>query len=131
MDENIKKPIVPNTPPAAPAGPPDRDHLNDILIEYAPKINMHANSLKEKLGGKDPSELHTAGMHGLYEAIKNYDPNKGASFETYADQRIKGRMLDHVTSGGGSDTNWIPNYHHKQAKAFEAKQKIKPPETKE
>lgn len=125
MEENIKKPIATITKPTVEA-PPSRDHLNDMLIEFAPLINMHAGKLKDKLSpGMDPDDLHHAGMHGLIDAFHKYDPAKGASFPSYASQRIKGKMLDHITSG--NDSNFVDNYHYKKAKQFAAQQKAKPP----
>ena len=99
---------------------PDRDHIEDHVIEWAPLINYHMNSLKDGIPPHiDPEDLYAAGMHGLIDAFHKYDSKRGASFNTYASQRIKGKMLDHVTSGGPSA---IDNYHYKQAKAFVSKQ---------
>jgi len=98
----------------------ERDHLNDHLIEWAPLINYHVNSLREGLPPHiDPEDLYAAGMHGLIDAFHKYDSKKGANFNTYASQRVKGKMLDHVTSGGPSS---VDNYHYKQAKQFLASQ---------
>lgn len=98
----------------------ERDHLNDMLIEWAPLINYHVNSLRDTLPPHiDHEDLYAQGMHGLIDAFHKYDPKKGASFNTYASQRIKGKMLDHVTSGGPSA---VDNYHYKQAKQFLASQ---------
>lgn len=98
----------------------ERDHLNDMLIEFAPLINYHVNSLKEGLPPHiDHEDLYAAGMHGLIDAFHKYDPKKGANFNTYASQRVKGKMLDHVTSGGPSS---VDNYHYKKAKEFMSKQ---------
>lgn len=103
-----------------------RDHLNDMLIEWAPMINMHASKLER--GGLPPhidtTDLHSHGMHGLIDAFHKYDPKRGVDFSTYASRRIKGKMLDHVTSSGGE--NAVDNYHYKQAKKFMAQQKTKP-----
>ncbi|OGV42764.1 MAG: RNA polymerase sigma factor FliA [Legionellales bacterium RIFCSPHIGHO2_12_FULL_42_9] len=48
-------------------------------------------------------DLIQAGMIGLLEAVKHYDPKKGASFETYAGIRIRGYMLDEVRRN-----EWVP-----------------------
>ena len=48
-------------------------------------------------------DLVQAGMIGLLEAFKHYDPEKGASFETYAGIRIRGYMLDEVRKN-----EWVP-----------------------
>lgn len=95
---------------------PERDHLNDHLIEYAPLINYHVNSMKDSLPPHiDPEDLYSAGMTGLIDAFHKYDSKRGANFNTYASTRIKGKMMDHVTAGGPSA---VDHYHYKQAKAF-------------
>jgi RNA polymerase sigma factor (sigma-70 family) len=101
----------------------ERDHLNDHMIEWAPLINYHVNSLKEGLPPHiDHEDLYAAGMHGLFDAFHKYDPKKGASFTTYASTRIKGRMMDHVTA---STSGSVDNYHYKKAKEFLANNKPK------
>lgn len=54
-------------------------------------------------------DLIQAGMIGLLEAIKNYDPLQGASFETYAGIRIRGAMLDEIRR-----SDWTPRSVHKK-----------------
>lgn len=108
---DIKKPQQPVTNEV-----PERDHLNDLLLEWAPLINYHTNSLKDSIPSHiDPEDLYAAGFHGLMDAFHNYDPKKGAAFKTYASQRIKGRMLDHAHSGGG---NAVDKYHYTKAKEY-------------
>jgi len=41
-------------------------------------------------------DLVQAGLIGLMEAFRSYDPEQGASFETYATIRIRGAMLDEL-----------------------------------
>ena len=99
--------------------PPGRDHLNDMLVEWAPHINLHLNKLQNENRippHVDPTDLQSAGMHGLIEAFKNYDPKVGANFATYAGTRIRGKMLDHITSSG--DANAVDYFHYKKAKQF-------------
>jgi RNA polymerase sigma factor (sigma-70 family) len=98
----------------------ERDHLNDMLIEYAPLINMHVNKLRDNLPPHiDHEDLYAAGMHGLIDALHKYDPKKGAAFNTYASKRINGKMLDHITAPTASS---VDNFHYKQAKEFMSKQ---------
>lgn len=56
-------------------------------------------------------DLIQAGMMGLLEAASHYDPDKGASFETYAGIRIRGHMLDEVRRN-----DWVPRSVHKNAR---------------
>lgn len=54
-------------------------------------------------------DLIQAGMMGLLEAAKHFNPEKGAQFETYANIRIRGFMLDEVRRN-----DWVPRsvYRH-------------------
>ena len=54
-------------------------------------------------------DLIQAGMVGLIEASKHYDPSQGASFETYAGIRIRGAMLDEVRHA-----DWSPRSLHRK-----------------
>lgn len=93
-----------------------RDHLNDMLLEAAPEINMHASMLARDIPNMSPEDLHSHGQHGLYEAIATFDPSKGASFKTYASNKILNKMRAHLKSTGGVDS-----YHIDQAKAHKPK----------
>ena len=84
-----------------PNDPESQKLINDFLIEHAPLINLHVKKLMNEgkiPQGIDPTDLHTAGFHGLMEALHRYDPKVGANFSTYAGRRVAGKMLDHVAS---------------------------------
>lgn len=61
-------------------------------------------------------DLIQAGMIGLIEASKNFDGNKGASFETYAGIRIRGSMLDEIRRG-----DWTPRSVHRNTRLISDK----------
>ncbi len=44
----------------------------------------------------DYEDYFQFGVEGLNEAIERFDPSKGVKFETYAYQRIRGKMLDGI-----------------------------------
>jgi RNA polymerase sigma factor for flagellar operon FliA len=44
----------------------------------------------------DAEDLHSAGVIGLLQALRNYDPASAASLETYASIRIRGAVLDEL-----------------------------------
>ena len=48
-------------------------------------------------------DLIQAGMIGLLDAASRYDELRGAQFETYASQRVRGAMLDELRSA-----DWLP-----------------------
>ena len=104
----------------------DRDHASDMLLEWAPKINMHVKKLRSQgiPSHIEDSDLHTAGMDGLMDAFHRYETNKG-NFGAFANKRIFGKMMDHVTSSGGA--NSVDKLFRDQAKAFNKKNAMKSP----
>ncbi len=56
-------------------------------------------------------DLIQSGMIGLFEAAKNFDGSKGASFETFAGIRIRGAMLDEIRRG-----DWTPRSVHRNSR---------------
>lgn len=56
-------------------------------------------------------DLIQAGTVGLIEAYHQYDPNKGASFGTYASIRIRGAIIDEMRKG-----DWAPRSVHRNSR---------------
>ena len=52
------------------------------------------------LAGGDSEDLLQEGMFGLLYAIREYDPEKGTSFRTYAEICIRSRILSAVRNAG-------------------------------
>jgi RNA polymerase sigma factor FliA len=74
------------------------------LREYAPLVKRIAHHLKAKLPSSvEVDDIIQAGMMGLLEAAGRYDELRGAQFETYAAQRIRGAMLDELRQA-----DWMP-----------------------
>ena len=59
-------------------------------------------------------DLIQVGMMGLADAISKYDSQLGAQFETYANQRIRGAILDELRS-----TDWMSRTSRKEQKIIE------------
>jgi RNA polymerase sigma factor for flagellar operon FliA len=75
-----------------------------IVRHYAPKIRFLALRLKTKLPRNvELSELISAGTLGLLEALGKFKPQLGIRFETYAENRIRGAMLDELRR-----LDWFP-----------------------
>lgn len=94
-------------------GGQDRVTLPDgLLRKYQPLIQRIAKKLLLRLPKTIQYEdLIQAGLLGLLEAAKHFDPEKGASFETYAAIRVRGGMLDEVRR-----ENWLPRSVHRSAR---------------
>lgn len=69
----------------------------EIVRHYSPKIKFLALRLKGKLPRNvELNDLMSSGTLGLMEALGKFDPTLGIKFETYAENRIKGAMLDEL-----------------------------------
>lgn len=68
-----------------------------IARAYAARIRSIALHLKAKLPAHiELADLLSAGTLGLMEALGKYRPDFGIRFESFADNRIKGAMLDEL-----------------------------------
>lgn len=56
-------------------------------------------------------DLTSAGLVGLLNAVRNYDPEGGSSFESYARVRIRGAVLDELRR-----LDWVPRSVHDKAR---------------
>ena len=83
-----------------------------VVTQYAPLVKRIAFHLKARLPATViVDDLLQAGMIGLLEASRKYDPNQGASFETYAGIRIRGAMLDELRRN-----DWAPKSVHRKVR---------------
>ncbi|WP_281751817.1 FliA/WhiG family RNA polymerase sigma factor [Thermodesulfomicrobium sp. WS] len=70
----------------------DKDRL---ARQLAPRIKAIALHFKARLPGHvDLQELISSGAVGLMEAMEKFTPERGIRFETFAEARIRGAMLD-------------------------------------
>lgn len=75
----------------------DSRDRQEIVKHYAPKIKYLGLRLKAKLPKSvELNDLLSAGTLGLMEALGKFRPELGIKFETYAENRIKGAMLDEL-----------------------------------
>lgn len=94
---------------------------NKLVVEHEPLVKRIAFHLMSRLPASvQVDDLVQAGMIGLIEASRKFDPEQGASFETYAGIRIRGAMLDEIRR-----TDWTPRSVHRKAREVaEAVRKI-------
>jgi RNA polymerase sigma factor for flagellar operon FliA len=62
----------------------------------------------------DGEDLYSAGLTGLLSAVRQYNPNAGTSFETYARLRIRGSVLDELRR-----MDWVPRSVHTKARRIQ------------
>jgi RNA polymerase sigma factor for flagellar operon FliA len=72
----------------------DRDRL---IEQYLPLVHYVVARLPVSLPGSlDRDDFYSVGVMGLMHAASTYDPNRGASFKTFAYTAIRGAVLDEV-----------------------------------
>ncbi len=86
--------------------------FDELVNQHAALVKRIAYHLMSRLPPNvQVEDLVQAGMIGLLEASRNYDPSQGASFETYAGIRIRGSMLDEIRR-----SDWTPRSVHRKAR---------------
>ena len=92
-----------------------RADRNDWLRQYAPLVKRIAHHMLAKLPANvELDDLVQAGMIGLVDAIQRYEECQGTQFETYANQRIRGAMLDELRAN-----DWLPRSVRKTQRQIE------------
>ena len=62
-----------------------------LVEQYLPLVKTVVGRLQMSLPSHvDAEDLYSAGLVGLLDAIRHYNPKLGSSFETYARVRIRG-----------------------------------------
>ena len=75
-----------------------------IVRHFAPKVKFLALRLKARLPRNiELNELISAGTLGLVEALGKFQPQLNIKFDTYAENRIRGAMLDELRR-----MDWFP-----------------------
>jgi len=86
------------------------------IIEHLPLVKQIAQRVYERIpkGLVQFEDLLQAGLVGLIEAVKRYDPKRGVGFESFAQFRIKGAILDELRA-----YDLLPRPLRKKVKALE------------
>jgi RNA polymerase sigma factor for flagellar operon FliA len=93
----------------------DANAENALVEKYLPLVSSAVARLAMTLPDHvDQDDLHSAGLLGLLQALRNFDPACGASFETYARMRVRGAMLDELRR-----MDWIPRSVHEKARKIQ------------
>lgn len=86
------------------------------LKEYAPLVKRIAHHMMARLPSSvEVNDIIQAGMMGLLDAAGRYDELRGAQFETYAAQRIRGAMLDELRNA-----DWLPRSLRRDMRRIES-----------
>jgi RNA polymerase sigma factor for flagellar operon FliA len=88
---------------------------NALIERYLPLVRSALGRLAMTLPEHvDQDDLNSAGLIGLLQALRNYDPSSGNSFETYARLRVRGAMLDELRR-----MDWVPRTVHEKSRKIQ------------
>lgn len=88
---------------------------NHLVNEYLPLVKTVVGRLAMSLPAHVCTEdLFSAGLVGLLNALRRFDPKGGSSFESYARVRIRGSVFDELRR-----LDWVPRSIHDKAKKVE------------
>ena len=99
---------------------PTASHMNEaqrekILLEHLPQVQFIARRIHDRLPPQVLLEdLVHAGIIGLIDAVKKYDPSKNVQLKHYAEFRIRGAILDSLRQ-----VDWSPRALRRQARRLE------------
>ena len=93
-----------------------QDTENQLIAQHAPLVRRLALQLVARLPANvELDDLMQAGMMGLLDAVRRYELQDDAKFETYATTRIRGAMLDELRS-----QDWLSRGARSKARDIEA-----------
>ena len=93
----------------------DSPSENALVERYLPLVRSALGRLAITLPEHvDQDDLNSAGLVGLLQALRNYNPNCGTSFDTYARLRVRGAMLDELRR-----MDWVPRTVHEKARRIQ------------
>ena len=84
----------------------------ELVQEHLPLVKNVVGRLALSLPPHvDSEDLYSAGLVGLLNAVRNFDPEGGSSFESYARVRIRGAIFDELRR-----LDWVPRSIHDKAR---------------
>ena len=88
---------------------------NSLIEQYLPLVKSVVGRLAMTLPSHvNMDDLYSAGLVGLLDAVRRFDPAGGSSFEAYARVRIRGTIFDELRR-----LDWVPRSVHDKAKKVE------------
>jgi RNA polymerase sigma factor for flagellar operon FliA len=88
---------------------------NSIVEQYLPVVKNVVGRLAMTLPSHiNADDLYGAGLVGLLNAVRRFDPKGGSTFESYARVRIRGAIFDELRR-----LDWVPRSIHDKARKVE------------
>jgi len=86
-----------------------------VVLEQLPQVRFIARRIHDRLPQQvELDDLISAGVIGLMDAMKKYDPAKNVQFKSYAQFRIRGAILDSLR-----ELDWGPRLLRRRARAIQ------------
>lgn len=90
---------------------------NKLIEHYLPVVRYTAERVAATLPQSvELDDLMSAGLFGLFEAIKSFDLARGVKFKTYCSWRVRGAILDDLRAN-----DWVPRLVRNKATLLEQK----------
>jgi RNA polymerase sigma factor FliA len=89
---------------------------DELVREHLPLVKTLVGRIAMTLPAHvESEELYSAGLVGLLNAVRNFDPQAGSTFESYARVRIRGAIFDELRR-----LDWVPRSVHDKARKVRA-----------
>ncbi len=76
-----------------------KDGAEELISDNMNLVEILVRQLAKTLPPQtDLEDLRQAGFIGLIEAARNFDPDRGLQFDTFASRRVRGAMVDELRS---------------------------------
>ncbi|SES68007.1 RNA polymerase, sigma 28 subunit, SigD/FliA/WhiG [Natronincola peptidivorans] len=93
----------------------DTEAKNQLIEKYIELVKVIAGRLYNTYGSSiEYDDLVSYGIFGLLDAIEKFDIEKKVKFETYAQIRIRGAIIDQLRN-----LDWIPRSIRQKSKSIE------------
>ncbi len=93
----------------------DEAQREKVLLDHLPQVQYIARRIHDRLPPQVLLEdLVHAGILGLIDAVRKYDPGKNVQLKHYAEFRIRGAILDSLRQ-----VDWSPRTLRRQARRLE------------
>lgn len=102
----------------------DRAAEEALVLRYARLVRVCSRPFF--LAGGDSEDLIQEGMLGLLSAIREFRPDRGAQFRTFADLCIRRRIVSAVRAAAGGKHSPLNNYVSLEPSLFLANQDFAP-----
>ena len=94
---------------------PGSSQENSLVEQHLPLVRTVVGRLAMTLPSHvNADDLYSAGLVGLLNAVRRFNPKSGCSFESYARVRIRGAIFDELRR-----LDWVPRSVHEKARKIE------------